>query len=138
MSYVHLDGSLYARHYRSEQTENGTTRVTVRFRRVAPGTVLEAVSVDLDAVEARHRRVVERGRLRTAEPLAYESALGPETYSPTGRFVAAADGYYLVGLGAYEPPVRHRDLYSLGGSAVGLLLAYRGLPRSGRSDGATD
>lgn len=126
VSYVHLDGSFYAREY-GRQTEDGATRVAVRFRRVAPGTVLEAVSVGRDAVETRPRRIVERGRMRTASPLAHESALGPETYRPAGRFVRTDDGYYLVGRDAYEPPVRHRDRYSLVGAAAGVLVARRGL-----------
>ena len=133
VSYVYLDESFYARDY-DRQTENGTTRVTVQFRRVAPGTVLEAVSVGPDAFGSRHRQAVERGRMRTAEPLAYEPALGPETYRPTGRFVRTDDGHYLVGLEAYRPPVRHRGAYSLVGAAVGVLVACRGLRLRGESD----
>ena len=137
VSYVRLDETFYARHYQSRPSGNGTTHVTVQFRRVAPDTMLEAVSVGRDGVAARHRRVVDRGRIQTAEPLAYEPALGPETYRPTGRFVATDDGYYLVGLDGYEPPVPHRELYSLVVAAVGLLGARRGVSRRARSDGAT-
>lgn len=128
-SYVHVDGTYYRRHYRAEPIGDGAAQVTVRYRPVHTRTVIEDASVGVEALREPHRHVVERGRLRTDEPLSYEPRLGQNTYEPAGRFVRTDDGYYLLGLEHYDPGVENRWLFS----AVGVLIGVVGLVRGSRT-----
>ena len=130
-NYVRLNGSFYRRYYRGERVngddrrddERGKTRVTAWLRPVSSEDVLSDVSARTDSLSGVYRQVVERGRLRTDEPLPHDRSWGEASEGPTGRLVGTDDGYYLVGLDSYDPPLEHRRFYS----AVGVLLGVIGL-----------
>lgn len=124
--YVRLNGTFYRRQTDQETLETGDRRVTVSLTRISPQEALDGASVDVagGALSERGRRAVATGRLRTDEPLPYESALGPNTYEPAGRFVRTDDGYVLLGLERYQPGLANRRLYSGLGVFVG-LVAFR-------------
>ncbi|USZ74106.1 hypothetical protein NGM07_11650 [Halorussus vallis] len=124
-TYVRLNGNFYRRYYRGEfVARNRTgrrerrTRVTVRLLPVSAEDLLDNVSTEVDDISGAYRRVVERGRIRTDEPLAHDRSWAETGERPEGRFVRADGGYYLVGLDSYDPPLEHRWLYS----SVGVLL----------------
>lgn len=125
-SYTYLDGTFYARSFSVRSPGGNGTQVSWQFRPVDPETMLANVGVDVGLRDA-YRRAVDRGRLRTAEPLRYEEFTGTKTDEATGLIVTTDAGYYLLGLEEYRPGVENRWLYSALGVVVGVLCLWHGL-----------
>lgn len=124
-SYTYLNGTFYARSFRITSSEGNDTQVSWQFRSVDAETVLANIGVNVSFRDV-YGRAIERGRIKTSEPLPYEEFTGRNTDEAAGRFIKTNTGYYLLGLEEYRPGFENRWLYSAIGVIIGVLSLWRG------------